>query len=210
MAGSLWLTLFHLKEQANQLRPAGLYGAAFVSYDEGSPLTYHELLVARPVSTVEHGRRVTITDIWVDSPASVAGGRELWAIPKGCATSPSTPPTPARCRPPSGAPRSGALRSRAPGSATCRAPYPGCRSRAAPGSRGSRTPAWRSAPPRCRARRRRSWPGRGGISTPTGLWAGWSAPGSWRRSGRRRSGCCSGELRVVRVERRVRAVNSPI
>ena len=26
---------------------------------------------------------MSITDIWVDSPASVAGGRELWAIPKG-------------------------------------------------------------------------------------------------------------------------------
>jgi acetoacetate decarboxylase len=54
-----------------------------VSYEEGSPLTYSELLVARPVKSDEHGRRVTITDIWVDSPASVAGGRELWAIPKG-------------------------------------------------------------------------------------------------------------------------------
>ena len=83
MVGSLWLTLFRLTEQVDDLRPAGVYGAAFVSYEEGSPLTYHELLVARPVSTDEHGRRVTITDIWVDSPASVAGGRELWAIPKG-------------------------------------------------------------------------------------------------------------------------------
>jgi hypothetical protein len=35
------------------------------------------------VTSDQHGRRVTITDIWVDSPASVAGGRELWAIPKG-------------------------------------------------------------------------------------------------------------------------------
>jgi acetoacetate decarboxylase len=60
-----------------------VYGAAFVSYEEGSPLTYFELLVARPIATAGHGRRVTITDIWVDSPASVAGGRELWAIPKG-------------------------------------------------------------------------------------------------------------------------------
>lgn len=83
IAGSLWLTLFRLREPVDELRPAGVYGAAFVSYEEGSPLTYSELLVARPVSTDEHGRRVTITDIWVDSPASVAGGRELWAIPKG-------------------------------------------------------------------------------------------------------------------------------
>ena len=83
MVGSLWLTLFRLRDPADDLRPAGIYGAAFVSYEQGSPLTYSELLVARPVATDEHGRRVTITDIWVDSPASVAGGRELWAIPKG-------------------------------------------------------------------------------------------------------------------------------
>ena len=82
MVGSLWLSLFRLREAVNEARPAGIYGAAFVSYDEGSPLTYSELLVARPVSSQEHGRRVTITDIWVDSPESVAGGRELWAIPK--------------------------------------------------------------------------------------------------------------------------------
>lgn len=85
MVGSLWLTLFRLPQRVDDLRPAGVYGAAFVSYEEGSPLTYSELLVARPLTTDAHGRRVTITDIWVDSPASVAGGRELWAIPKGLA-----------------------------------------------------------------------------------------------------------------------------
>jgi Acetoacetate decarboxylase (ADC) len=83
MVGSLWLTLFKVREPVDELRPAGVYGAAFVSYEEGSPLTYSELLVARPLSTDAYGRRVTVTDIWVDSPASVAGGRELWAIPKG-------------------------------------------------------------------------------------------------------------------------------
>jgi acetoacetate decarboxylase len=83
MVGSLWLTLFKVREPVDELRPAGVYGAAFVSYEEGSPLTYSEFLVARPISTDRDGRRVTITDIWVDSPASVAGGRELWAIPKG-------------------------------------------------------------------------------------------------------------------------------
>jgi len=82
MVGSLWLSLFKVREDVDDLRPAGVYGAAFVSYEEGSPLTYSELLVARPVTSAEHGKRVSITDIWVDSPASVAGGRELWAIPK--------------------------------------------------------------------------------------------------------------------------------
>jgi hypothetical protein len=88
MVGSLWLTIFKVAERVDDLRPAGIYGAAFVSYEEGSPLTYSEFLVARLVdsaSSGQSGRRVSITDIWVDSPASVAGGRELWAIPKGLA-----------------------------------------------------------------------------------------------------------------------------
>lgn len=81
MVGQLWLSLFRVKDAVDDLRPAGIYGAAFVSYEEGSPLTYSELLVARPVK--EDGvKAVSITDIWVDSPASVAGGRGLWAIPK--------------------------------------------------------------------------------------------------------------------------------
>jgi acetoacetate decarboxylase len=86
LAGSMWLTLFHLRRAADETRPAGLYGAAFVSYDDPSPLTYSELLVAR-VATVPgtRRRRASVTDIWVDSPASMAGGRELWAIPKGLA-----------------------------------------------------------------------------------------------------------------------------
>jgi acetoacetate decarboxylase len=83
MVGQLWLSLFRVGTAVDELRPAGVYGAAFVSYEPGSPLTYSELLVARPVRTERQGRRVSITDIWVDSPASVAGGRELWAIPKG-------------------------------------------------------------------------------------------------------------------------------
>ena len=76
----MWLSLFRLATEADGHR-AGLYGAAFVSYEEPSPLTYSELLVARLVE----GRRVQVPDIWVDSPASMAGGRELWAIPKGLA-----------------------------------------------------------------------------------------------------------------------------
>ena len=83
MVGQLWLSIFKLREGVDALRPAGTYGAAFVSYEPGSPLTYSELLVARLVPTEQHGKCVSITDIWVDSPASVAGGRELWAIPKG-------------------------------------------------------------------------------------------------------------------------------
>ncbi len=86
LVGSMWLTVFRLGHDVDRLRPRGVYGAAFVSYEEGSPLTYAELVVARLLRRGEgHGRRVTITDIWVDSPASRAGGRELWAIPKDLA-----------------------------------------------------------------------------------------------------------------------------
>jgi hypothetical protein len=62
-----------------------LVGVAFVRYEPGGVLTYDELLAA--VLVVHRGRlRLTIPAIWVDSPASLAGGRELWAIPKRMAT----------------------------------------------------------------------------------------------------------------------------
>jgi acetoacetate decarboxylase len=77
LQGQLWLSLFRVPTAVDAARPAGLYGAAFVGYEPDSPLTYSELLVARAVD-----RAIRITDIWVDSPASMAGGRELWAIPK--------------------------------------------------------------------------------------------------------------------------------
>lgn len=58
-----------------------LVGTAFVRYQPGGVLTYDELLAALPV---RDGRRVAITipAIWVDSQASLAGGRRLWGIPK--------------------------------------------------------------------------------------------------------------------------------
>lgn len=78
MHAQLWLSLFRVP--AAQGRPGGVHGVALVRYDDPSPLTYGELLVARPVTSP--GTGVTIDQIWVDSAASMAGGRELWAIPK--------------------------------------------------------------------------------------------------------------------------------
>lgn len=56
-------------------------GAAFVRYTSGGVLSYDELigsvLVRRGASIM-----ATIPDIWVDSPQSRTGGRELWSIPK--------------------------------------------------------------------------------------------------------------------------------
>lgn len=76
----MWLSVFHVRDTGRPDRPAGMYGAAFVSYEEGSPLTYLELLVARMLDA--RARRLRITDIWVDSEESLRGGRSLWAIPK--------------------------------------------------------------------------------------------------------------------------------
>ncbi|GAA3358231.1 MULTISPECIES: acetoacetate decarboxylase family protein [Saccharopolyspora] len=59
----------------------GLVGTAWVRYGPGSVLEYDELLVA---VLVRDGAvpRVHISQIWVDSPESLRGGRELWGIPK--------------------------------------------------------------------------------------------------------------------------------
>ncbi len=83
MNAQMWLSLFRVRDTGRADRPDGLYGAAFVSYEEGSPLTYLELLVARLLDA--RARQVRITDIWVDSAESMAGGRALWAIPKDLA-----------------------------------------------------------------------------------------------------------------------------
>jgi len=66
------------------IRGRALVNVAFVSYEPGGVLAYNELLVA--VAARAGARpRVTVPQIWVDSEASLAGGRELWNIPKGLA-----------------------------------------------------------------------------------------------------------------------------
>ncbi|MFD5813411.1 acetoacetate decarboxylase family protein [Streptomyces sp. NPDC127038] len=84
---SLWLVpVRELPPVAAGTRPVtvagrGAVGAAWVVYENDSVLHYNELLRA---VLVRDGRRprVCVTDIWVDSAASMAGGRELWGIPK--------------------------------------------------------------------------------------------------------------------------------
>lgn len=85
MHGSMWISAFRLAT-GDARHPRGVYAVALVDYAAPSPLTYRELLVARPLTTAAGTRAVTITDIWVDSPASQAGGRQLWAIPKQLCT----------------------------------------------------------------------------------------------------------------------------
>jgi hypothetical protein len=62
-----------------------LVGAAWVHYLPGGDLTYREVAA---LVVVRAGWRlgVTVVRIWVDSPASVAGARAMWAIPKDRAT----------------------------------------------------------------------------------------------------------------------------
>jgi hypothetical protein len=74
---------FDLPNGRRPLRVGGrvVVGVAAVRYLPGGVLEYDELLVAVP-SLGRGGFRVTIPQIWVDSPASVRGGRELWGIPK--------------------------------------------------------------------------------------------------------------------------------
>lgn len=84
LRATFWLSVFAVSSGTSERGP-GLYGAAFVDYAPGGDLSYRELLVSRlvadgPVPTV------TVTDIWVDSPESLEGGRALWAIPKSRAS----------------------------------------------------------------------------------------------------------------------------
>ncbi|CAM3820287.1 acetoacetate decarboxylase family protein [Nocardioides marinus] len=71
--------------RAAAVRGTALVTTAFVRYDDRGLMAYDELLAA---VLVRHGRGValSITDIWVDSETSVAGGRGLWGIPKDLAT----------------------------------------------------------------------------------------------------------------------------
>ena len=59
----------------------GVVGVAWVDYGPGGVMQYRELMATL---LVRQGLRImpTITHIWVDSPASREGGRELWGIPK--------------------------------------------------------------------------------------------------------------------------------
>lgn len=85
--GSLWLvSASELPPLPTGLEPVrcfgrALLGAVWVVYRPGGALAYNELAAVVPTHRgLSVG--VTVTDIWVDSPASLAGGRELWAIPK--------------------------------------------------------------------------------------------------------------------------------
>jgi hypothetical protein len=63
----------------------GLVVVGWVDYQGGSILRYGELLAAI-AGRWAGGVSATVTQMWVDSPASRAGGRELWGYPKELAS----------------------------------------------------------------------------------------------------------------------------
>ena len=160
MHGQLWLSLFRVREGDHPEREPGVYGAALVSYEQPSPLTYSELLVARPVKAAG-GRRVNITDIWVDSADSRDGGRDAVGDPEGAVRLPRARRPATGCSARRGAPsldgapdRLGPVHRRLQRDAP-RTPFKGSTwqerrptSRAGPRGRGRRS---RAAPRRCRA-----------------------------------------------------------
>jgi hypothetical protein len=54
----------------------------FASYEQGSSLVYHEIVIA--AGLVWHGASLgfALPRLYVDSPQSLAGGREIWGAPK--------------------------------------------------------------------------------------------------------------------------------
>ncbi len=58
---------------------AGIY---LSSYEAGSVLEYHELLVAAGMVRYQGTVGFWISHIYVDNPASLSGGREIWGLPK--------------------------------------------------------------------------------------------------------------------------------
>jgi hypothetical protein len=67
------------------LRSAGgwtLGGVLLARYDETATLAYHELIVFSGLATVGGRPAFIVSHIYVDSPASRLGGREIWGLPK--------------------------------------------------------------------------------------------------------------------------------
>ncbi len=59
-----------------------LGGLLLAAYEDGATLTYDELIVFCGVGRAGGGRPgAIVSHLWVDSPASVAGGRRSWNLP---------------------------------------------------------------------------------------------------------------------------------
>ncbi len=90
LAGQAYLSLWRVppRDLPGGIEPIVTGGrthvfTAWIDYQKPGQLQYHELLATVAV----RGERLSssITDIWVDSEVSLAGGRALWGIPKDLA-----------------------------------------------------------------------------------------------------------------------------
>ena len=138
MVGSLWLSLFRSSRTSMScVRP----GSTARRSSRTRRAAAHLFRAARrpAIRSGEHGWRVRPTS-GSDSPCSVAGGREMWAIPKGLCdfTLESSYHGPITTTEWSATSTAG--RSRAPGSPTFPGSRRGCRSRAAPAARAPQGP----------------------------------------------------------------------
>jgi acetoacetate decarboxylase len=63
-----------------------LGGFVAVTYEQGSTLMYDELVVCGALVRTARGPvGLWVSALWVDSPASVSGGRSIWKLPKDLA-----------------------------------------------------------------------------------------------------------------------------
>jgi acetoacetate decarboxylase len=67
--------------------PGKTFGTVYVaSYEQGSVLQYHELIVAPALVWAKGRLGLWVSHIYVDDPSSMAGGREVWGLPKELAS----------------------------------------------------------------------------------------------------------------------------
>jgi len=63
--------------------PGKTLGGVYLSfYGSGSILEYHELIVVAAITRYQDHISPWVSHIYVDNPESVAGGREIWGLPK--------------------------------------------------------------------------------------------------------------------------------
>lgn len=67
--------------------PGKTLGGVYLSYyDDRSALSYNELVIIAAIARYGHHFGSWISHIYVDNPDSVAGGRQIWGLPKQLAT----------------------------------------------------------------------------------------------------------------------------
>jgi hypothetical protein len=87
-------TALGLPPRVRLLRAGGraLGGVLLASYGDGATLSYRELIAFGGLARAGGRLGFVVSGIWVDLPASVAGGRRIWGLPKHLARFDGTAP----------------------------------------------------------------------------------------------------------------------